>query len=232
MTIEAILYARFSPRPNEEECESVERQLERCRAYCAAHGYVVAGEYFDKAISGKDIHSRKGFQEAMKRAMIGKRMLVVTDLDRLSRTTKDALLVADDLQAAHAHLAIISLQIDTTTPVGEMIYTVLAALAQMQRKQTAARTRAAMLRHQQNGRRMSKRTPFGWQPDAVNHALMVRDEDEQAIIAWILEEHARGKGMRTICRELTEEGITCRGGAWYHQTVKAILRRSGAIVAY
>ena len=32
---DAVLYARFSPRPLADECDSVEKQLERCRAYSA-----------------------------------------------------------------------------------------------------------------------------------------------------------------------------------------------------
>ena len=35
---EAVLYGRFSPRPSADECDSVEKQLERCRAYSAGHG--------------------------------------------------------------------------------------------------------------------------------------------------------------------------------------------------
>ena len=38
---EAVLYARFSPRPSAEECDSVEKQLERCRAYSIGQGYTV-----------------------------------------------------------------------------------------------------------------------------------------------------------------------------------------------
>jgi hypothetical protein len=40
-----VLYARFSPRPNAEECDSVEKQLERCRAYSLGHGYTVDAEH-------------------------------------------------------------------------------------------------------------------------------------------------------------------------------------------
>ena len=38
---QAVIYARFSPRPDANECDSVEKQLERCRSYCKAHGYDV-----------------------------------------------------------------------------------------------------------------------------------------------------------------------------------------------
>jgi hypothetical protein len=48
----AGLYARFSPRPSPEECDSDEKQLARCRAYCVGHGYTVIAERSDKDLSG------------------------------------------------------------------------------------------------------------------------------------------------------------------------------------
>ena len=44
----AICYSRFSPRPNADDCESIEVQLDRCRAYCKAHTYEIAGEFADR----------------------------------------------------------------------------------------------------------------------------------------------------------------------------------------
>jgi hypothetical protein len=49
---QAVLYARFSPRPSPEEYDSVEKQIERCRAYSAGHGYTVVSEHHDKDLSG------------------------------------------------------------------------------------------------------------------------------------------------------------------------------------
>src|SRR5262249_16381600 len=61
----AVLYARFAPRPNPDECDSVEKQLERCRAYSEGHDYTVIAEYEDKDLSGERADNRPGLQKAI-----------------------------------------------------------------------------------------------------------------------------------------------------------------------
>jgi hypothetical protein len=48
----AVLYRRFPPRPSPEDCDSVEKQQERCRADSIGHGYTVISEHHDKGLSG------------------------------------------------------------------------------------------------------------------------------------------------------------------------------------
>ena len=93
----AVIYARFSPRPNAEECDSVEKQIERCRAYCAGHGYTVIAEYCDKDLSGGRADNRPGLQKAIAAACRNKAILCVNALSRLARCTKDAIDLAERL---------------------------------------------------------------------------------------------------------------------------------------
>ena len=62
----AVVYARHSPRPSPEECDSVEKQIERCRAYCAKQGYTVVREFSDKNMSGGRADNRPGLQAAIR----------------------------------------------------------------------------------------------------------------------------------------------------------------------
>jgi DNA invertase Pin-like site-specific DNA recombinase len=55
-----VIYARFSPLPDAQECDSVARQRERCRAYCQAHGYDVIAEKHDEDMSGGRADNRPG----------------------------------------------------------------------------------------------------------------------------------------------------------------------------
>jgi len=52
--MKAILYARFSPRPHAEDCDSCERQIADLRAWCKAHNHEIVGEFQDRALSGGD----------------------------------------------------------------------------------------------------------------------------------------------------------------------------------
>lgn len=223
----AIIYARFSPRRNADQCESIETQIERCAAYCAANGYTVVAGFEDRELSGSRADNRPGLQAALKAAAEHKAVLVVYSLSRLARNTRDAMEISERLERAGANWASLHEKIDTSTAMGRFVFTVMSALAQLEREQIAERTRDAMRRHQANGRRMSDRTPYGFTRDPQNAALLIEDPDEQRVIQRIVELHREGHRLRQIGRTLEETGDLCRGSVWYHSTIKNILKRVG-----
>ena len=224
----AILYARFSPRPNASECESIRTQLERSRAYAAAHALPITGEFFDENLSGGRADNRPGLQAALTAVCREKACLIVYSLTRLARSTRDAVAISDRLRGCGADLASLHETIDTRTSMGRFFYTVMAALGELEREQISERTRDAMLRHQANGRRMSDETPYGWVRRADNPALMEEELGEQDVIRRIVSDRQTGMKFREIARGLMESSISCRGRAkWNHGTIQAILRRAG-----
>jgi DNA invertase Pin-like site-specific DNA recombinase len=85
--------------------------------------------------------------------------VVVLSLDRLGRDTRQLLQWADELGEAGVHLRVLQLGVDTATPVGAMIFAVIAALAEMERSILQQRVReglaAARARGRVGGRRPS-----------------------------------------------------------------------------
>ena len=228
MSASAVLYARFSPRPGAETCESVEKQLERCRAYCLGHNYNVVGEFADKDLSGSRADNRPGLQRAIAAACRQRAVLCVQSLSRLARCT-DAIDLAERLNTAGADLAVIQENVNTRSPIGRFIFTLFSALTQLEREQIAERTSTAMLRHQLNGRRMTHTAscPFGKQPDPHDQARLVDHPGEQLAIATNLAARAEGKGLKAIANLLDAKEIPCRGQRWHHTTVRSVLRRAG-----
>jgi site-specific DNA recombinase len=223
----AIVYARFSPRPSPEECSSVEKQLERCRAYAAGHGYHVIAEYFDKDLSGARMDNRPGLQAALDEACKRRAVLVVYKLDRLARNTRECLDMVERLIQNGADLASLTETVNTRGAVGKFFITILAAFDTLVRDQIRERTSAAMRHHQANGRRMTRpdRCPYGWRPDAIDPDRLIEDAEEQAVMARIRGEHQRGGSLRAIARALDEAGIWCRGRRWSHSTIRSVLGR-------
>ena len=86
-----------------------------------------------------------------------------------------------------------------------------------------------MLKHQANGRRMTRadRIPYGWRLDPADPDRLVEDIGEQAAIAIIRQERKAGRGLRAIARGLDLARIDCRGRLWTHTTVRSILKRVG-----
>lgn len=70
--------------------------------------------------------------------------VAVYSLSRLSRSTRDAIDIAERLEEMSAELVSLTEGIDTSTPAGRMYYTILAAFAQMQREQLPEAAKAGL----------------------------------------------------------------------------------------
>ena len=84
----AVLYARFSSHSQNEQ--SIEGQLKACYEFAQREGYIVVGEYIDRALSGKT-DNRPQFQKMI--ADSAKRhfeIIIVYQLDRFSRNRYDS----------------------------------------------------------------------------------------------------------------------------------------------
>lgn len=89
--------------------------------------------YVDRGVSGARA-SRPEFDRALTALEAGD-TLVITTLDRLGRSTQNMLAFADELRGRGAGLRVLNLgggDVDTSTPMGSMLFTIMAALAQME----------------------------------------------------------------------------------------------------
>ena len=233
LIVRAILYARFSPRKNAAECDSVDRQLAALREYCAEHGIEVMAEYSDEALSGAD-HDRPGLWDAvhsLKRGWV----LIVRNIDRLARDAMLAMVIEDKI--TRKGCSILSTENGDSVdrdedPTAKFTRTVLHAVAELDRQIRNARTRAGMLRNQRNGRRQSAVVPYGWKSDPDSDlneygrpSGMLHDDAEQRAIERMRELRASGQSYRQICETLTTEGHPPRGGGWHPGSVQRILKR-------
>lgn len=119
-----IGYARVSTRQ-----QSTDRQEGDLRAAGVRRDDL----YIDQGISGARA-SRPQFDRALDALQAGD-TLVITTLDRLGRSTQNMLAFADELRGRGAGLRVLNLgggDVDTSTPMGSMLFTIMAALAQME----------------------------------------------------------------------------------------------------
>jgi len=225
----AVVYTRFSPRPGAQTCDSNRLQFQRCRGYCKMNHYRIIGVHWDRELSGSRADNRPGLQRAIFQACKCKAVLAVAKLDRMARNTRHALDITERLHKAKADFASTAECIDTRTPMGKMVFVLLAAFAEMERSMIVERTSDAMLRHQQNGRRMTRADccPYGWKCDPADPARLVEVAQEQAAIAIIRAERKAGRSLRAIARGLATAGLPSRGKQWSPSTILAILNRQG-----
>lgn len=134
--------------------------------------------------------------------------LVVSRLDRLSRSTAD---FADLLERGRQEgwsVVTLDLGVDTTTPVGELVAGVLIQFAQYERRLISLRTKEALAEARKQGTTLGR--PITIPSKVVNRITRLR---------------ANGHSLRAIAGRLNTDGIpTAQGGAqWHPSTVAAIL---------
>ena len=135
------LYARVSTRDKDQDPEV---QLVPLREYVATRGWE-AVEYVDHAPAG-DLAHRTAWRQL--RADAARRrfdILMVWKLDRAFRSTLDALSTLRELE--HRGVGFASLtqpELDTTSPTGRLVFTILAAVAEMERSLIADRVKEGM----------------------------------------------------------------------------------------
>lgn len=82
--------------------------------------------------------------------------LVIWDLDRAFRSVVDALNEAEKLRVRGIELHIANLNVDTATPAGMLLYTVMSAFAEFERRMLAQRTREGLAAARRRGVRLGR----------------------------------------------------------------------------
>ena len=202
--LRVALYARVSTRDKDQDPEL---QLEALRAYVAARGWQ-AIEYVDLAAAG-DLAHRTAWarllgdvaQRKVDRVMVWK-------LDRAFRSTLHALATLRDLE--HAGVGFASLtqpELDTTSATGRLVFTILAAVAEMERELIADRVREGMRHAARQGKRLG-RPPVTSRPAFVRRWPKVRAELAAGRLSQRQAARRLGIGTATLTRLLSADGET------------------------
>jgi site-specific DNA recombinase len=162
-----IRVSRVGSRDTESESYITEAvQREKIETWAKLRGVEIAAWHIDRDASGAKL-TRPGFDACMARIRDGKTEgIVVAQIDRLSRAdVADALMIVRKVIDDHGGMvAAVDLGIDPTTEVGEMLLTVLLALARMQWRRYAAAWATAKDRAIKRGAHVGP-TPYGYSRD-------------------------------------------------------------------
>jgi site-specific DNA recombinase len=195
--MKAIGYIRVSTQGQVEDGVSLDAQETKVRAWADLNGAAEVVIFRDEGISGKRSDNRPGLQDAL--SMVGKGdALIVYSLSRLSRSTKDTLILSEILLKKEADLVSLSEKIDTTTAAGKMVFRMLAVLSEFERDQISDRTRFA-LAHKKTKREWTGRIPFGYR---VEDSHLVEDPEAMKTIQKAKRMKTDGKSIRAISEAL------------------------------
>ena len=147
------IYARVSTKNNGQNPET---QLIALREFAQARGFQITAEFVDVGISGaKDRRPEldRLMNDARRRRFDA---VLVARFDRFARSTRHLVFALEEFNALGIHFISISESIDTSTPMGRMVFTIIAAVAELERSLIRERVVMGLHRAKQQGRRLGR----------------------------------------------------------------------------
>lgn len=149
----AALYMRVSTKGHGQTTET---QALALRDYAAHRGLTIVEEYGDEGISGmKD--SRPALDRLMRDARARKfDLVVVARFDRFARSVSHLLRALEEFSHLGVDFVSLSEAVDTSTPMGKMIFTVLGAVAELERNLIRERVHMGISRARKQGKQLGR----------------------------------------------------------------------------
>lgn len=134
-------YARTSTLDQRAGLEAQERDLRA--AGCE--------RIFVEQVSSVDVVAREQLTAALSYVRAGD-VLVVTKLDRLARSTRHLMEVVEGLEGRGTDLRVLDMGLDTSTPTGRLMLTMLGGIAQFEREIMLERQREGIAKAKEAGK--------------------------------------------------------------------------------
>jgi len=207
MTVGVLGYLRVSTAEQADSGLGLDAQRSAIEAECARRDLPLLAVLTDAGLSAKTL-DRPALAEALTRLDGGEAtVLMVSKLDRLTRSVHDATGLMLRADRAGWGLVALDVAVDTTTPQGAAMAQVLAVFAELERRLIGQRTRDAMAVRKAQGVRLGR-------PPVL----------PAEVVSRIVSARELGESWSAIGRALDTDGVpTAQGGArWYPATVRAV----------
>jgi DNA invertase Pin-like site-specific DNA recombinase len=207
--VQAIGYLRVSTGRQADSGAGIEAQRTAILAEATRRGWAAADvQFIEETASGKNA-KRPGLELAREALASGDAgALVVSKMDRLSRSLLDFASIMQEAQKQGWALIALDCPVDLTTPMGEALASIIATFAQLERKMIGERTRDALAEKRAAGVKLGRPRIL---PDDVRERIVAEREEKRT--------------LRIIADALNDEGVpTAHGGKrWYPSTVRQVL---------
>jgi DNA invertase Pin-like site-specific DNA recombinase len=176
----AAIYARVST-----DEQSAEAQIRDLRRYAGQREWGVVGEFVDEGVSGA-----KRQRDGLDALMAGARrrdfdIVLVWRFDRFARSSRHLVDALETFRSLGVQFVSFQEQIDTGSPMGEAMFTIIAAMAQLERNLIRERVKMGLRNAREKGQRLGR--PNQWGEEELQRVADLRRE---------------GKSIRSISTEL------------------------------
>lgn len=218
-------YCRVSTEYEEQE-SSYEMQVQHYTSYIQANpDWELAEVYADDGISATNTAKREAFNRMIADCRAGKiDMILAKSISRFSRNTVDCLKYTRELKSLNIAVYFEKENINTLDSKGEVLMTIMAALAQQESESISANVRLGIqFRNQQGKVRVNHNRFLGYTKDDEGKLIIVPDEAD--IVRRIYAEYMDGKTFLQIRRGLEKDGIKNGAGntKWWESNIRQIL---------
>jgi DNA invertase Pin-like site-specific DNA recombinase len=149
--MEIVIYSRVSTAGQDPEV-----QLQALRAHAAQRSWTIIEEFVDHGYSGAK-EKRPALDRMMKAAWTGKfQAVLVWRFDRFARSVKHLLTALEQFRSLQINFISLQEQFDTSTPIGHAMFTIIGAMAQLERDIIRERVKAGLDRARSRGVRLGR----------------------------------------------------------------------------
>jgi DNA invertase Pin-like site-specific DNA recombinase len=204
-----VLYRRVSTINQQEDGHGLDAQTTQLQAFVASRGWTVVADCADTA-SGATTKKRPELARAIELCETGQAdVIVVTKIDRVSRSAADFANLLCQAQNNGWALVIVELGLDLTTPMGAFTAQIMCSVAELERKMIAQRTKEGLAAARAKGVQLGRRSNV-----------------PADVLGRIVAERETGLSLRAIAEVLNDSEVpTVAGGTtWRASSVAAILK--------
>ncbi|TYP94855.1 site-specific DNA recombinase [Fodinibius salinus] len=208
------IYIRVSTvEQSENDFSSLDGQESQCKAWINNRNQIESKDYeiheiYKDMKSGKDL-KRPGIKRLQKDAKDGEfDLLVVTKLDRVSRSLHDFLKLVSELDEHGVNIAVVTQQIDTSTPAGKALQRLLLVFAEFERDMNSQRTKEKMLESAKQGRWQGGYPPLGY--DVGDKKVLQINEKEAEEVKEVYNRYFELKSSTKVAQSLNKDGYTTK----------------------
>jgi DNA invertase Pin-like site-specific DNA recombinase len=206
--LRAVGYIRVSTEEQSDSGLGLEAQENAIRTEVGRRGWNLI-EVFTDTASGKSLKKRPGLEAALGLLESGGAgALIVSKLDRLSRSTGDFAMLMERAARSGWAPVVLDIGVDATSPAGELVANVMVSVAQWERRAIGQRTRDALAVARKSGVVLGRPRQL---PNTVRKRITRMRE--------------RGMTLQAIADKLNSQNVpTAQGGTkWWPSTVRKVV---------
>jgi len=136
--------------------QDINGQLLPLREFAISRNFVIKGEYLDIAVSGTK--SQRPALDALLKAARARQIdiVLVSKFDRFARSISHLINALEEFQYLGVDFISMTQAIDTSTPMGKMMFTVIAAVAEIERELIVERIQSGVDRARDQGKSLGR----------------------------------------------------------------------------